>query len=111
MPLALFGIWNVQPPLPLPFSGMPASLAVHLKVVGVSFRPVLRVIDGSTLNAAPATGVAGSERMLTALIVPAAGFPGAGGCGAAAGMTYVSKKKSASVPRGPVPFVQARPPR
>src|SRR5438445_750143 len=24
---------------------MPASLAVHLKVVGVSFRPVLRVID------------------------------------------------------------------
>ncbi len=96
MPPAVLGIWNVQPPLPLPFSGLPASLAVHLKLVGVTCRPVLRMIDGSTLNAAPAAGVGGSERMLTALIVPEAGFPGAGGCVAAAGTTYVSKKKSAS---------------
>ena len=78
LPPALFGIRNVQPPRLLPFSGAPASFAAHFVLVGVTLRPVVKVIDGSSVNTAPAVGAAGSERTLTALIVAAAGFPGAG---------------------------------
>jgi hypothetical protein len=68
LPAALAGIRKVQLPLPLPFSSTPASLAVHLVVVGAARCPVERVTVGDTANGAPAIGTGGDERTVTALI-------------------------------------------